>query len=242
MGKAWAPAYANLFMASWEQKLYTSLPLHLHPALWKRFIDDIFGIFRGSTSEWDEFLQAANQVDPHIRLTAHTDPAEVPFLDLVVFRDGDSLGTRLHRKPTDTLQYVRASSMHPTHTHTAIATSQFLRALRNCSLPGDQDHFCRETAATLRSRGYNPRLLRKTYRRAKLRHAANTTIPKKPRDILVLTYFHNHAHLPGLLRQHHQTFQTTPLGRDLHRKFPEPPMVAWRRSRNLRDHLIRAQT
>jgi hypothetical protein len=35
MGKAFAPAYANIFMAEWEHTLFRTLPNHLHPHLWQ---------------------------------------------------------------------------------------------------------------------------------------------------------------------------------------------------------------
>jgi hypothetical protein len=64
MGKAFAPAYANIFMAEWEQRLFSALPDDLVPSLWKRFIDDCLGTLEGSESDLAEFLHIANSIDP----------------------------------------------------------------------------------------------------------------------------------------------------------------------------------
>ena len=51
MGTKMAPAYANLFMGKLEEYLINLAPNHIHT--WKRFIDDIFIIWTGTTAEFD---------------------------------------------------------------------------------------------------------------------------------------------------------------------------------------------
>jgi hypothetical protein len=93
----------------------TSLPDDLVPSLWKRYIDDCLGTLVGSESDLAELLHIANSLDPNIQLTATSSLKEVHILDLTIFRDSESLGYRLYRKPTDTLMFVQATSMHPPH-------------------------------------------------------------------------------------------------------------------------------
>ena len=260
MGKAWAPAYANLYMASWEEKLKAATKHLLAPTTWRRFIDDVFCVYPGDQAEWDEYLAVANGLDPNIHLTAHSSTAEVPFLDLTIVTEAGQLYHRLHRKETDTLQYVRADSMHPTPTHRSVAISQFLRALRNCSRLEDQQLFCRETAQALRQRGYSARLLRLAYRRAvSSRHtelAKETLHPQgnsdqptaRTRDILCATFHPALRNLPLRLREAHQQAisrigsRDPELQRITQAAIPDPPMVAWRRNQNLRDLLVHATT
>jgi hypothetical protein len=237
MGKAFAPAYANIFMAEWEQRLFSVLPDDLVPSLWRRFIDDCLGTLEGSESDLAEFLHIANSIDPNIQLTATSSHSEIHFLDLTIFRDAESLGYRLYRKPTDTLMFVQASSMHPPHLYRGIAKSQFLRVLRNCSTLRDQAFFCRELQTALHARGYSLRTLRWAFKQAVISYLNPTPRTSTQADILVLEYHHNLQHLPQALREVWLTSQTDPLLAPL---FPRPPMIAWRRATNLKQHLVRA--
>lgn len=51
MGTKMAPAYANLFMGRPETQLINQAPGFIHT--WKRFIDNIFIIWTGSTEEFE---------------------------------------------------------------------------------------------------------------------------------------------------------------------------------------------
>ena len=259
MGKAWAPAYANIFMASWEERLRAATTHLRSPTTWRRFIDDIFCVYPGPQREWDQFLAIANALDPNIHLTAQSDTREVPFLDLMIVAEAGRLHHRLHRKETDTLQYVSADSMHPAPTHRSVAISQFLRALRNCSHLVDQDYFCRETSQALRRRGYSTRLLRLAYRRAVITRTTELTReaslpplgitdqrPATRRDFLCVTFHPCLRNLPHRLREAHQQaldrIGDPELLRLTRAAIPYPPMVAWRRQQNLRDLLVHATT
>ena len=70
MGKSWAPAYANIYMAQWEKDL-TQATSHLpQPNILKRFIDDIFGPYPGTETQLDEFLEIVNTLHQNIRITS----------------------------------------------------------------------------------------------------------------------------------------------------------------------------
>ena len=62
MGTKMAPAYANLFMGKLEEHLINLAPNHIHT--WKRFIDDIFIIWTGTTAEFEEYMHTINQTHP----------------------------------------------------------------------------------------------------------------------------------------------------------------------------------
>jgi hypothetical protein len=51
MGKSWAPSVANIFMAEWERQLATATQHLPQPLLWRRYIDDIFGIYPGDLTD-----------------------------------------------------------------------------------------------------------------------------------------------------------------------------------------------
>ena len=58
MGKKIAPAYANLYVCSWEETAF--LRCKTLPSLYFRYLDDIFGIWQGSMEEFEEFLATLN--------------------------------------------------------------------------------------------------------------------------------------------------------------------------------------
>jgi len=60
MGTKMAPAYANLSMGDLEPKLQALG--HTHIMVWKRFIDDIFIIWKGTKVEFLEYMDRINQV------------------------------------------------------------------------------------------------------------------------------------------------------------------------------------
>lgn len=67
MGTRVAPTYANLFMDSIKRK-YIYL-WRKKPRIWFRFIDNIWGIFRGTESELKEFVKYCNYFHDLIKFT-----------------------------------------------------------------------------------------------------------------------------------------------------------------------------
>ena len=58
---------------------------------------------------------------------------EIPFLDVLVRLQGNSISTSLYSKPTDNHQYLDFHSCHPVHLKKSIIFSQGLRIKRICS-------------------------------------------------------------------------------------------------------------
>ena len=81
---------------------------------------------------------------PSIKFTANNSSEAVEFLDVKVIRSEDRLITDLLIKPTDTHQYLHASSSHVYHVKRSIPYSQALRLNRICSEPRFFDHRCNQ--------------------------------------------------------------------------------------------------
>ena len=62
MGKKFAPSYANIFMADWEEKVIEKAPHK--PENWDRFLDDIFLIWNHGIEKLNEFFKILNNDDP----------------------------------------------------------------------------------------------------------------------------------------------------------------------------------
>ena len=84
MGKKFAPAYADIFMASWETAALNKC--NLKPLYYYRYLDDIWGIWTYSVEEFNTFLDTLNNHNPSIKLKATIDEKTVDFLDTTTFK------------------------------------------------------------------------------------------------------------------------------------------------------------
>lgn len=110
MGKRFSPAYANIYMAKWEEEAFqkcTKLP-----EAYYRYLDDIWGVWNHNREELDQFIQTLNNHHPSIKVKPTIDPKQVIFLDTIT-------RTRLFQNwkvgHQDTLQTYRLTST-PTQT------------------------------------------------------------------------------------------------------------------------------
>ena len=68
MGMRLAPTFAYIFMGWLETGLLAAL-VGAAVHMWRRFVDDIFFIWKGSEEELKEFMEHSNQFHPTIKIT-----------------------------------------------------------------------------------------------------------------------------------------------------------------------------
>ena len=169
MGSKPIPPYANIFMAKIDQ-LIRNLDIKNSIKLFKRFLDDLFFLYAGSTKSLHALFDKINQMHPTIKFTmAHTtiehekidekcncEPLQsIPFLDtLCTIRNG-IIETDLYKKETDRNQYLLPTSCHPAQTNKAIPFSLSMRIIRICKDPNLRDLRLNELMAQLLERGYS---------------------------------------------------------------------------------------
>ena len=84
MGTICAPAYANIFMAEFEQKyIYPLAKDKSIPFLC--YIDDIFMIWTRSEKQLKDFMSELNQKHPSIKFGYKFDCKQIEFLDTLVY-------------------------------------------------------------------------------------------------------------------------------------------------------------
>ena len=164
MGKKWAPAYANLFMAQWEKEVFDKCAIW--PYFYKRFLDDLFMLWDYGLEAFLEFFEILNSHNPAVKLTHRIEVLSNDYLDLTIFKGPDfekhfKLDTKTFFKPVDTHQLLHKSSFHPKHTFAGILKSQILRFFRNSTQISDFDEACSVLFAALKKRGFSKRFLRK---------------------------------------------------------------------------------
>ena len=246
MGTRAAPSFANLFMADFEEKHVYSYPIQ--PPIWLRYIDDIFLIWEKDRSELDKFMTHLNTCHHSIKFTSEISNEQINFLDTTVkFDENHKLYTDLFCKSTDSHNYLRYDSAHPSHCKNGLPHSQFMRVRRICSRLEDYDRNAIMLGKHFLRRGYPPEKVeqalianRRTDRQSLLQASAETKENKyNPDNLFVIN-----THVPGENPLKDIVEKTWPLlGRthttaSLHTK---NIVFGKRRNKNLRDILVSAR-
>ena len=135
IGSRMGKNYACTYMGMWEEEVEEKAKEKIGkgPRWWKRFVDDVFGIWKGTKEEFEAFVELCNGHEERIKVT-HEVCEEAVFLDVKVMRgEGGELRTELYVKPTDRTRYLHKESDHPRHVKEGIAKGQMRRLRRICS-------------------------------------------------------------------------------------------------------------
>ena len=101
MGTICAPAYANIFMAEFEQKYVYPL-IKDKSILFLCYIDDIFIVWTKSEKQLKDFMSELNQKHPSVNFDYKFDCKQIEFLGTLVYIDQQNeLETTLFRKSSD---------------------------------------------------------------------------------------------------------------------------------------------
>ena len=240
MGTKMAPSYANIFMGKLEKHILATA-LH-NPFSWFRFIDDIDMKWVLSQKELDDFIVHANNAHPSIKFTHEISTSKITFLDTTTsIKDGRMI-TDLYCKPTDKHQYLSPQSCHPRHCTRSIPYSQALRIRRICSSTETVTKRLQELRGHLVNRGYKKENIDEGFTRAEnfSREELLTYREKKcnKRVPFVLTYHPAFNQLSQIIRENWKEIEKHP---KLSIIFPEPPILAFRKPKSLKDRLVRAE-
>ena len=262
MGQKQAPHYSDIFMA---RRIDTQIKLIVEKfneggiKYMKRFLDDIFQIFEGTTKELHQIFEAINKIHPNIKFTmSHTTvPAEddkdrcecppkksISFLDTECQIKDGTIVVDLYRKPTDQNMYLLPSSCHPLTCVESIPYSLAMRIVRICSEPESRERRFEELKQMLLARDYRPAMIEAAIAKARaiprhqaLKKVVNTNTETRP--VFVVSW---DPRLPSIdtIQQKHWRAMTT-MDPYLKEVFPEPPMTAYKRQKNIKDTCIRAK-
>ena len=87
MGNKAAPPYVSLFMGYHEETIQEAF-IWATP-FWKRFIDDIFLIFLGTTKQLQPMKDFMNNLHPTTKCTFEHSTQEISFLDMKIYIETD---------------------------------------------------------------------------------------------------------------------------------------------------------
>ena len=122
VGTIFAPTYATLSMGFHEIELYGAitskftLPVsNFFEQIWKRFLDDRFIFLRLSLIKANELLDVLNNINPALQFTMEKSDTQLPFLDVMINKEGKKVFMDIYSKPTDSKKYVSFKSNHSKH-------------------------------------------------------------------------------------------------------------------------------
>lgn len=240
MGKRFSPAYANIYMADWEESVFAKCPKL--PEIYLRYLDDIWGIWTYSREDFEQFATILNDHHPSINLKPVLHSTEINFLDTTVFKgptfsQTGKLDIRVFFKPTDSHALLHKDSFHPRHTFRGIVHSQLLRFRRICTRQEDLEAATTILFRTLRNRGYSRtflRLIRKQFLAGGRGESPGN--PERPVIPMVSFYSSYAMQANWVLRANFGSlFGDTFLGGNCR------VISSYRKNPNLRDLLVRAR-
>ena len=110
--------YAIIFFSDLEERFFSDCNILL--LVWWRYIEDIFLLSQHGEKALKKFLEILNSYHPTIKFTANYSREKISFLDVDVIKKGSQLVTDRYIKPTDTTQYLHASSCQVFHSKKSI--------------------------------------------------------------------------------------------------------------------------
>ena len=238
MGTKCAPTYANIFMGQFEEKKIFPLMKNFC-ILYKRYIDDIFIVWTGTKEQFEAMMEIINSCHASIKFDYEISIKEVNFLDTTVYVNKDNrLKTRLYVKPTDRQSYLHRKSEHPRSLKNSIAYGQALRIKKICSENKDYQSNVQTLRKAFLKRGYNEDQIQRQVSKANavsrpelLKNRQRETDDRIP---LVVTYNRTLPDIQSILKKHWHILQLEPTLKEC---FKNPPILAFRRNKNVGDML-----
>ena len=236
--------YACTYMGEWEKEVSQKAveKIGKKPKWWKRFVDDVIGIWKGTKEEFLKFIEVCNENEERIKVTYEICEKEAVFLDVKVVRQEEGkVKTELYIKPTDRTRYLHRDSDHPRHVKEGIAKGQARRLRRLCSEDEDYWKYAGQTKEKLLSRGYGEvQIQRQMNEGFKLtRQEALKRVEKKSDNKINFVTTHS-AYLPNvnrILRRHSHYLKEE----GLEKYVEDVPRLSLRRGKNIADLVVNAK-
>ncbi|XP_043942110.1 uncharacterized protein LOC122813711 isoform X1 [Protopterus annectens] len=132
MGTSCANSYANIVMAEWEKEtLFPSVEFGQYVAFYKRFVDNLFLIWRGDEAQLHHFESFMNSTTSYLKFTMSHSRDCISFLDIDIIKLVNGLvNTSVHRKTCYKNTLLHRTSMHPLHVFENVIKGQTMRASR----------------------------------------------------------------------------------------------------------------
>jgi len=190
MGTNAAVSLANIYMALLvDQKLSQVADVFYY----KRYIDDLFIIWKGTPAKWKLIAQALNRLNPTIKIDFSTPSLHsVDFLDITVSMCPwyHRIQTQIYQKSLNRYLYITPESCHVPHMFSGFIKGELTRYARLCSSVWSYKAIKKQFYQRLVDRGYSRRYLNSLFVRHRwtARHNPDTSPNWKPILPFVVRY------------------------------------------------------
>ena len=246
MGSRESPECSDLRKFDLLKDIYAKYNYVNKILLHKVYRDDGFIIFKGSIQEITEFFEIANKEHKLLKFTFDISENEVPFLDLLIskgkhFQTNNKLDTCVYFKPTECFQYLDTDSDHPRNCFKGLIRGETIRYLRNTNDVHVLQKLIIDFKHRLKDRGYKEdsinaeihkalSMTRKDILELKITDNKSTNVPL----CFVTTFNKNLPNLRTVLLKHWNMVENN---NTCKRIFQSKPIVAYKRSKNLKEIL-----
>ena len=229
--------YACAYMRKWDEEL-ANFPNQ--PMRYFRYIDDGFGIWLHGEDLLKEFHMFANNIHQNIKVELRYSSKNIEFLDTMVILEKGQIITDLYTKPTDRYIYVDRKSSHPLSVKKSLPYSLGIRLRRICSRESDYLKRRGELKSYLQKRGHSSTFIESQLVKVDKMDRSDLLVYKdkkknQNRVPLVVTYAKQLPETQKISRAHMPLLHNSERMQHI---FAEPPLVAFRRDRNLSDILV----
>jgi len=120
IGNSLSPILTEIFMGNLEMSMKTK---EWFPRIWHRYVDDVIAVV--NVGEELKILEQLNKQHESIKFTMELEHQNsIPFLDMRLSREGNSVEVNIYRKPTDAPQCIPWDSCHhPAHKFAAFESA-----------------------------------------------------------------------------------------------------------------------
>ena len=133
MGSPLGPDMANSFLCEHESGWLENCPQEFKPVLYRRYVDDIFCLFKDKASS-EQFRNYLNTQHHHIKFTIeHENNNSLSFLDCNITRENEEFSTTVFRKKSFSGVYSHFDSFIPSNYKENLLLALIHRCFTICS-------------------------------------------------------------------------------------------------------------
>ena len=213
------------------------------------YMDDALLTWKGTLEELDLFINKINDLHPTLKFTYTASEERITFLDLEIFKGNrfqisKILDISCHTKATETWCYLQRDSCHNPAVFKAFIKGELIRYARNCNNHQSYEEKKNIFSEKLMERGYTKDEFeeaskevfftnRETYIAEKVHSETIPLVFKQP-------YFPHISgkHIKNAILKHWDIIRDHDV---LSNIFNKPPILAFKRTKNLSDSLVRAR-
>jgi hypothetical protein len=167
MGSKISPPLSDIFMEHFFEKALSGT--RFKPLLFKKYVDDCICIFNCKEMDETKLLEHLNSQNTHIKFTLEKETNNsLPYLDILISRETNTLNFTVYRKPTDLGILLNFDSNHSFATKATVARAGLQRAYEYCENKEDRENELSKVYQTLYKNNYPRKFINKVHAKVKM--------------------------------------------------------------------------